>query len=323
MPQLQGRDIGRTGFGLMGLTWRNNPCSTEQAFEAMKTALETGANFWNGGEFYGPPERNSLQLLNEYFTQYPEDSAKVVLSIKGGMGSNHGPDASADNTRRSVDNCLRLLDGKKKLDLFEHARVDPQVPIEVSIRVLAEYIRAGKLGGICLSECSANSIRRAAKIHKIEAVEVEFSLFATEILENGVAKTCGELDIPIIAYSPLSRGFLDDMRRHLPRFQKDNFDNNMKLVGEVEQVAKRKGCTVGNVAIAWVKAQSGKNGLPEIIPIPGATTKDRVTENNTDVRLNNDDLKELDEALKRCEIKGDRYPSGINDLNFGDSPEEK
>lgn len=175
----------------------------------MKAALKTGANFWNGGEFYGPPERNSLQLLNEYFTKYPEDATKIVLSIKGGVSaSGNGPDGSEQNTRRSVDNCLRLLDGKKKLDLFECARVDPKTPVEVSVRTLAEYIKEGKLGGISLSECSASTIRRAAKVHKIEAVEVEFSLFETSILDNGVAEACAELNIPIVAYSPLSRGFL-------------------------------------------------------------------------------------------------------------------
>jgi pyridoxine 4-dehydrogenase len=175
----------------------------------MKAALNAGATFWNGGEFYGSPSRNSLQLLNEYFTMYPSDADKVVLSIKGAMHlETRMPACDEVGVRRSVDNCLKLLDGKKKIDLFECARVDPATPIEETMRVLKMYVEEGKLGGISLSEVSATTIRRAAMVTKVECVEVEFSLFATEALENGVMETCKELGIPIIAYSPLGRGFL-------------------------------------------------------------------------------------------------------------------
>jgi pyridoxine 4-dehydrogenase len=175
----------------------------------MKTALSLGANFWNGGELYGTPARNSLHLLNEYFTKYPEDADKVVLSIKGGgIPGTLLPDGSKENVRRSIDECLRVLDGKKFLDLFECSRVDPNVPIEDTIGYIAEYVKAGKVGGISLSEVSANTIRRAHKVHPISAVEIELSLWVTTFLENGVIATCAELGIPVIAYSPLGRGFL-------------------------------------------------------------------------------------------------------------------
>jgi pyridoxine 4-dehydrogenase len=175
----------------------------------MRTALSLGANNWNGGELYGSPERNSLHLLNEYFTKYPGDADKVVLSIKGGLVPGQmKPDGSEAGVKRSIDECLKVLNGKKFLDLFECARVDPTVSIEDTVGYIAEYVKAGKLGGISLSEVSANSIRKAHSVHPISAVEVEFSLWATEILENGVAATCAELGIPIIAYSPLGRGFL-------------------------------------------------------------------------------------------------------------------
>lgn len=193
----------------MGLTWRADPCPEEQAFAAMKTALATGANFFNGGEFYGPPEYNSLTLLNKYLTKYPGDADKIILSIKGGLGPKTlGPDGSKAGIDRTMGTCLKLLDGKKFLDVFECARVDPKTPIEETIGYLAQYVKDGKLGGICLSECSAATIRRAAKVHKIEGVEVEFSMFSTDILENGVAEACVEHGIPVIAYSPLGRGFL-------------------------------------------------------------------------------------------------------------------
>lgn len=175
----------------------------------MKRALASGSNCWNGGEIYGPPDANSLQLLNAYFTENPDDADKVVLSIKGGFDmAKHAPDGSAEGIKKSVDNCLRILDGKKFLDLFECARVDPNVPIEETIRALADYVKAGKIGGISLSEVGPKTIRRAAAAHKIEAVEVEFSMFSPDILTNGVGKACAELGIPIIGYSPLSRGFL-------------------------------------------------------------------------------------------------------------------
>lgn len=175
----------------------------------MRTALALGANAWNGGEIYGTPQRNSLHLLNEYFTKWPEDAEKVVLSIKGGVvPGGLQPDGSKANVTRSIEECLAVLDGKKFLDLFECARVDVRVPLEETIGTIAEYVKAGKVGGISLSEVGANTIRKAHAIHPISAVEVEFSLWATDILENGVAATCAELGIPIVAYSPLGRGFL-------------------------------------------------------------------------------------------------------------------
>ena len=333
---LAGSPVGSTGFGLMGLTWRPNPVSQDQAFAAMKAALDNGANFFNGGELYGTPERNSLHLLREYFEKYPGDAKKVVLSIKGGLvKGGMKPDGSPENVRRSIDECLTQLAGTKKLDLFECARVDPQTPIEVTMRTADEYVQAGKLGGISLSECSAETIRRAAKVAKISAVEVEYSLWATEIQDNGVLKTCGELGIPIVAYSPLGRGFLtgqvksrddlaeDDHRRHLPRFSEENFPKNLDLIHQLEKLAKRKGCTPGQIGVAWVKAQSERDGNPVIIPIPGATTVERVKENLVDVDLSENDLKEIDSILASTEIHGERYHGPTNALNFGDSPPEK
>ncbi|CZT24507.1 related to voltage-gated shaker-like K+ channel, subunit beta/KCNAB [Ramularia collo-cygni] len=330
---IAGQKIHHTGYGLMGLTWRANPPTQEQAFEAMKTALDNGANFWNGGELYGNEQRNSLHLLNEYFTKYPQDASKVVISIKGGLiKGGMKPDGSPDNIRRSIEECLRVLDGKKSLDIFEAARVDPNTPIEITMRTANEYIKSGKLGGISLSECSADTIRRAAKEVEISAVEVEFSLWERTILENGVAQACAELDIPIVAYSPLGRGFLtgqiksisdipeDDMRRHYPQFQPENFEHNIKMVHELEAIANRKGCTPGQIGLAWVRSQSGRNGLPIFIPIPGATTAERVRENLVEVELSENDLKEIDSLLASHKIVGDRYPEHVAALSFGNSP---
>jgi len=286
----------------------------------MQTALSTGANFWNGGEIYGTPSYNSLHLLKQYFSEHPSDAEKVVISIKGAVDpSIHVPDGTEEGVRRSMDNCLAGLDGKKFLDIFECARVDPNTPIETTIGALAKYVKEGKLGGISLSEVKAETIRRAAKVHAIAAVEVELSLWCTDILENGIAATCAELDIPVVAYSPLGRGFLtgeikkledlpdNDMRRRFPRFQPENFGKNVEMVTELEKLAKKKGCTPAQLALAWVKHLSGKKGMPVIIPIPGATTEKRVIENMKDVELNADDLSEIDAILKKSPVIGDRY----------------
>ncbi|KAF2657493.1 Aldo/keto reductase [Lophiostoma macrostomum CBS 122681] len=328
MPKLVGKEVGPIGFGLMGLTWRAKPQPAEKSIEAMKTALSLGANAWNGGEFYGTPEYNSLHLLNQYFTKYPEDADKVVLSIKGGAKPGQvAPDGSRENVRRSIDECLKLLDGKKSLDLFECARVDPNTRIEDTISYIAEYVKEGKLGGISLSEVSAKSIRRAHKVHPISAVEVEISLWATEPLENGIATTCAELGIPVIAYSPLGRGLLtghwktlddlpeDSPLRGWPRFTPESFPENVKLVEQVEKIAQKKGVTPAQIAVGWVLAQSRNNGFGDLIPIPGATTPERIKENMQAAQLDSDDLAALGKILQNFTPVGGRYPDFIAHLS--------
>ena len=286
----------------------------------MKAALKSGANLWNGGELYGRPDANSLHLLNRYFTKYPEDADKVIISIKGSVSpTKKGPDNSEKNIQRSIDECLKVLDGKKFLDLFEPARQDPNVPLEETMNAMARYVKEGKLGGISLSEVTADQIRSAEKFHKIAAVEVEMSLQSPDVLYNGVAKTCAELDIPLVAYSPLGRGLLTatlskpedmdkgDIRRHLPRFQPGNMEKNFAMGLEVQKVAKAKGCTPAQVALAWVRSHGGKDGLGTIIPIPGSTTEERAIENATEVTLSDEELKELEEIMQKVVVAGSRY----------------
>ena len=214
--------------------------------------------------------------------------------------------------------------------MYECARRDTNVPLKESLGTLAELVREGKIGGVALSEVSAATIREAVTITKIAAVEIELSLFSTEALSNGVVAACVEHGIPILAYSPIGRGMLtgqvrkwedlpeDDIRRGFPRFQPENFDDNIRLVEEVERLAARKGCTAGQVAIAWVSQLSERYGIP-IIPIPGATTVERVKENAgaRDVRLTEDELREIDEILEKFETKGDRYPAHTQKYNDG------
>jgi len=259
--------------------------------------------------------------MEKYFTKYPEDAQKVVLSIKGGIDiAKMRPDGSPEGVRRSVDNCLKLLKGKKSIDIFECARVDKNTPIETTLKTLEEeYVKTGKIGGIALSEVGAATIHKAAKATKIVAVEVELSLWSMDIFNNGVAAACAEHNIPIVAYSPIGQGMLTgeiktpedipegDLRKHMPRFQPGAFDVNLELIQELRKVAKQKGCTPAQLAINWVKHLSKKDGNAEIIPIPGATTEERVLENGKDVILSKDDLAEIDSVLKKFEVVGDRY----------------
>jgi len=173
----------------------------------MKAALERGSNFWNAGEFYGPPEYNSLILLEKYFAKYPEDADKVVLSVKGACGpTGMTPSGTPEEIRRSIDTCLKQLNGRKKIDIFECARRDPNVPMEVTFKAIQEYVDRGLVGGIALSEVAAPTIHEAVKHAKIVAVEVELSLFVTDVLENGVAQAAAQYGIPLVAYSPIGRG---------------------------------------------------------------------------------------------------------------------
>ena len=284
----------------------------------MKAALAAGANFWNGGEFYGTPEANSLHLLNAYFTKYPEDADKVVLSIKGGfVPGSFQPAGDKAGVTRSVENCLKLLDGKKRIDIFECARVDPDVPIEETIGYLAEFVKAGKIGGIGLSETGAATIRRAASVHPIAAVEVEYSLVFTEIRDNGVVSACAELQIPIVAYSPVGSGLLtgqmtgddlSDFQKAVPRFQGENLRKNLELVAALNKLAEQKGCKLPVFAINWVKAQSGIRGFPPMIPIPGATTISRVDQNMKTIHFTAEDLDNIEGILAAQPVWGGRYP---------------
>ncbi|KAM0462297.1 hypothetical protein ACHAPV_003771 [Trichoderma viride] len=324
MATVINKSVGPIGYGLMGFTWRPEPPPLDQAIAALKTALNNGMTLWNGAEFYGPPNYNSMTLLKAYFTKYPEDADKVTLIIKGGVDlKTLKPDGSPENVRQSLDNIISQLGGTKKLDLFSCSRRDPNTPLDVTFGVIQkEYIDTGKLGAIALSECSADTINEAAKIAKIGTVEVELSIFTPDILKNGVAAACAQHGIPITAYSPIGRGILTGRFKEVtdlqqfgyiatfPRFQKAAFEHNLKLVSQVEAFAKEKGCTPAQLAVGWVHSQSNRPGLPTIIPIPGATTAARVEENSRVVKLTEEDMKKINDIIESFDVAGGRYPDG-------------
>ncbi|RWA06761.1 hypothetical protein EKO27_g8335 [Xylaria grammica] len=323
MEILAGKEVGNIGLGLMRLTLPGANIPDEQAFAVLKAALNAGVNCWNGADFYGTPTNNSLHLLNRYFTAYPEDAEKVVISIKSGIVDmrTFTLDCSPEAVRRFVANANKILDGKKKIDIFGMGRVDRQVPLQDTIEALAQLVSEGAIDGIQLSEVGSDTIRQAARITKIDMVEAEVSLWATEILSNGVAATCNELGIPIIAHTPLGAGMLtgkikslDDMdpndyHRFFPRFQPENFSKNIDLVNELTKLAKVKKCTPAQLALSWVRLQSKKTGVPPLIPVFGTTTPDRVAQNTAVVDLTNGDLEEIEKILESFPVAGPRYPA--------------
>ncbi|TIB67914.1 Aldo/keto reductase [Wallemia mellicola] len=354
MPNILDKDVRGIGHGLMGMTWTDTPTPIDTALEVMKKSIEVAKGHpvtWNGGMFGGIPSfsrsdnvqesftdhqirHNSLHLLKAYFTRYPEDVDKVILCIKGGMNlQTFKPDGSYEGLSASVDKCNAILDGVKKIDQFEQARRDPNVSPTEIIENLARLEEEGKIGALSLSEVGEKTIREAAEAAKelgtkISSVEVEFSMASTDILHNGVARACADYNIPIYAYSPIGRGLLsgkirskEDARgiaKVSPRLQDENIAENLKLVAEVEKLATKKDCTPAQIAIGWVKHHSNWNGLPAIIPIPGASSVKRVEENlNDSITLSDEDMNHLQDVINKIEIQGGRYPESHSAYNWG------
>jgi pyridoxine 4-dehydrogenase len=242
----------------------------KKAFKVLKAALAAGVNVWNGADVYGTQHNNSLHLINRYFTAYPEDADKVVLTIKSGVADmrTFTMDCSPLGLRKYVDNAITVLDGRRKLDIFGCARVEPTVPIEESVKPLAQLKEQGKIGGIQLTEVKADTIRRAASVTKIDILEAAVSIWATEVFGNGVAEACADLGITLVAHTLLGAGMLtgtiknlDDMPanyRHHPRLQPATFPKNLLFADELSKLAKVKGCTTAQLALSWIKSQSRK-----------------------------------------------------------------
>ncbi|KAJ6095541.1 hypothetical protein N7486_006287 [Penicillium sp. IBT 16267x] len=218
------------------------------------------------------------------FTAYPEDAEKVVLTIKSGVVDMRAftMDGSPEAVRNFVDHASQILDGKRKIDIFGCGRVEKNISIEETVGALAELVKEGEIGGIQLREVSSDTIRRAAKVTMIDMVEAEISLWATDVIENGVAETCAQLGITMVAYTPLGDGMLtgqikslddlpaNDYHRFSPRFQPENFGTDLQFVAKIRDIAEEKGCTPAQLALSWIKAQSGRPGMPMFVPVAGA-----------------------------------------------------
>ncbi|KAG4025310.1 hypothetical protein MFRU_061g00290 [Monilinia fructicola] len=322
MPFLAGKEITQNGLGLMRMTWHGEQTPDSIAFPVMRAALAAGVNLWNGADFYGSPDNNSLHLLARYFAKYPEDVDKVVLCIKSGVVDMKTlqMDSSPAAVYRFVANANQILGGVKKIDLFGMGRQDKKTPIEETVRALDECVKKGLIGGIQLSEVAAKSILRASTVAKIDMVEAEISLWATDVFENGIAEVCGELGIVMVAHTPLGAGMLTGqvkgredipevyLQRSFPRFQPENFQKNLDLVEELRSLATEKSCTPAQLALCWIKSQSRKPGYPLIVPVFGARSESRIQENATDIELTDRDLKKITDILASFPVQGHRYP---------------
>ncbi|KAK9345823.1 NADP-dependent oxidoreductase domain-containing protein [Lipomyces starkeyi] len=322
-----GPEITALGYGAMGISAFYEPHLTdEQAFPLFDKLLELGCTFWDTARIYGDNE----EILGRYFAKTGNRS-KVFLCTKVGYkapvvgGGIPSPSGEPEFIRNSCEQSLKRL-GVETIDLYYQHRIDTTIPIEITIAGFAELVKEGKIRHIGLSECSAETLRRAYKIHPIAAVQIEHSPFSLDAETNGVIDACKELGVAVVAYSPLSRGFLtgaytspedfepNDVRRRLPRFQAENFPANLELVNKLKAIADKKGVTTGQISLAWLMAQGS-------IPIPGSTKLARIEENaaSVDVKLTEEELKTIREYVDAANIVGGRYPPVVGNL-YADTP---
>ncbi len=300
--KLRGLEVSRIGLGAMGMSFGYTGAGRDDA-ESIRTihrALDLGVTFLDTAEVYGP--YTNEELVGRALEGRRD---RVVLATKFGLMSHTGrdaPDSSPETIRIAVDGSLRRL-GTDHIDLYYQHRVDPTVPVEETVGVMAELVAEGKVLHLGLSEAGPTTIRRADSVHPITAVQSEYSLW-TRDPEPEVLPVLRELGIGFVPYSPLGHGLLtgavrsidqfdaDDWRRTNPRFMGDNFQANLRIVDEVEAIAEAAGATPAQVAIAWLLAQGD-----DIAPIPGTKRVDRLEENVAadDLQLTADQIAALDE----------------------------
>ena len=306
--------VSALGLGCMGMSEFYGDTNDDESLAVISHALRAGCTFLDTADIYGP-------FTNEVLIGRAIAGRRQHIVVATKFGNERNPDGSRvgingkpEYVRSACDASLRRLD-VDHIDLYYQHRVDKTVPIEDTVGAMKELVEAGKVLYLGLSEASPSTIRRAHAVHPITAVQTEYSLWSRDA-EDEVLPTLRELGIGFVAYSPLGRGFLtgeitsiddlarDDFRRHVPRFQGENFQRNLNLVQEVRELAAAKNCTPGQLAIAWLLAQGH-----DIVPIPG-TKRMRYLEENlaaVDVQLTDDDLKSIEEVAPRGVSAGERY----------------
>ncbi|HLH02388.1 MAG TPA: aldo/keto reductase [Bryobacteraceae bacterium] len=318
-----GLEVSAIGFGCMSIgiadVYTSSARTEQEAIAVVDRALDLGINFLDTANIYGDSE-----IIVGKALRGKRDG--VVLATKFGFVANssfqnRAIDGTPENARRCCDESLQRL-GVDVIDLYYLHRVDPGVPIEDTVGAMADLVRAGKIRHIGLSEASAATVRRAHKVHPVTALQTEYSLF-TRDPEGELLATLRELGIALVAYSPLGRGFLgarfrsidelapDDWRRTNPRFQGEQFGRNLAIADAVAEIAREKGITPAQLALAWVLAQG-----EDIIPIPGTSNTQRLEENAAAavISLTADELRRLEDAAPKGAASGERYAPAMMQL---------